>query len=115
MFKQLTTVTVAGALVLAAATPAGAAPANQTGCQQFGNYTLAIAGFDLGVKAVADHGDGARFVRPSRRSHGMVLCMAVNYNEGVAYSRGTRDLPLPVAGKSQSYIRSAYVAGLAQR
>ena len=113
MLKHLAPITAA--VALAAAAPAAAAPANQTGCEEFGNYALAAAGFDLGEQAVADHGDATKFVRPSRRSHGMIVCMAVDYNAGVAYARGVKGLPLPATGRTHAYMRTAYIAGLAQR
>jgi hypothetical protein len=115
--KHLATITAAVALALGVAVPAGArAPANQTGCEQFGSYALAVTGFHIGEQAVADKGNDARFVQPTRHSYGMIRCMAVDYNAGVAYARGTRAMPLPVLGKRQpAYIGAAYAVGLAQR
>jgi hypothetical protein len=115
MVKHLATITAAGALALAAAVPAGAsAPGDQRGCEEFGGYALALTGFELGEQAVEQRGSAAHFVRPSVRSHGMVLCMTVNYNAGVAYARGSRGWSLPYVGKPQAYVGAAYLAGLAQ-
>jgi hypothetical protein len=115
--KHLATITAAVTLALGAAVPAGArAPADQTGCEQLGSYTLAVTGFHLGEQAVAEDGTAAPFVQPTRQSYGMIRCMAVDYNAGVAYARGAHAMPLPVLGKRQpAYVSAAYAAGLAER
>ena len=45
----------------------------------------------------------------------MFRCMFVDYNTGVAFARGARDLPLTGAWAKTPYISQAYVAGRTQR
>jgi hypothetical protein len=111
--KRLATIFAVAALTLGAAVPAGAqAPASQVGCEQVGNLSLAVSGFDAGVAAVDRHGDATPFIRPPRNN--MFRCMFVSYNTGVAFARGSRGLPLPSAWAKTASISQAYVAGRAQ-
>jgi hypothetical protein len=112
--KRLATISAVAALTLGVSVPAGAqAPASPIGCEQVGNLSLAVRGFDAGVAAVDRHGDAARFIRPPRNN--MFRCMFVSYNTGVAFARGARGLPLPAAWAKTPYVSQAYVAGHTQR